>query len=96
MADGSLQTSRGLLVLVAELLMGGWAALHMVSWRALLMNPNAKRPPPPPPPLPQVGDNLDVLQDAVESIIGAFILPARVRGVRGSWQGRPPLPGHAC
>ena len=25
-----------------------------------------------------VGDNLDVLQDAVESIIAAFLLPARV------------------
>ena len=37
-----------------------------------------------------VGDNLDVLQDAVESIIGAFLLPARVRrGVcGGGWRGR--------
>lgn len=26
-----------------------------------------------------VGDNLDVLQDAVESIVAAFLLPARVR-----------------
>jgi hypothetical protein len=27
-----------------------------------------------------VGDNLDVLQDAVESIVAAFLLPARVGG----------------
>ena len=27
-----------------------------------------------------VGDNLDVLQDAVESIIAAFLLPSKVSG----------------
>ncbi len=27
-----------------------------------------------------VGDNLEVLQDAVESVIAAFLLPARVSG----------------
>lgn len=42
------------------------------------------------PLLVQVGDNLDVLQDAVESIIGAFLLPARVR--RG-WAGEPSAAG---